>query len=428
MRIRIIIALLSGLIMAIPLQAQYELATLRRKALAHAPITAQKDLVAQASSFATAATLSGKLPKIQLSGQASYQSDVTKVSLSLPGISLPTPDKDQYRAILEVTQVLYDGGAIKKQSDFQAAQFEVQSAQLGVEQDRVVDRVNQVFFQILMLDAQHRILVLTKEELSRKLTQMGGMLRNGVGNPVGLDVLRTEEVRLNQRLIELVWQRKTAVSVLGTLVGEEIPENARFMTPEAPVLSGMVMATRKEESVFSAQLSAYDLQSSLIAAKIRPKVQVYAQGGYGQPGLNMFKSGFQPFGMVGLRFNWTLWDFGATRNERDAVHTQAKMVEQNRDLFQQNLAIQLRQLENEIARHDALLVQDEVLIALRTKIKQTVSVQMTEGVATANDYLSELNNETQAKENKALREIQRLQTIIQYEHALGRTTADVPNK
>lgn len=419
MSIRLILVLVVGFITSLSVQAQYDLTTLRTKALAYSPFTAQKDLLTQAESFALAGIHTGRLPKMQLSGQASYQSDVTKVSLSIPGISIPTPDKDQYRAVLEVSQVLYDGGVVKRQSDLQSAQFQTQRAQLGVEQDRVVDRVNQVYFQILMLDAQNNVLALAKEELNRKVSQMEGMLRNGVGNPVSLDLLRTEDIRLNQRIIELAWQRKTAVSVLGTLVGESIPENARFDLPIPRKLAIGQVNNRTEYRVFSAQATAFQFQQAMLSVKMLPKIQVYAQGGYGQPGLNMFKSGFQPFGIVGLRFNWTLWDFNTTRYERKGVAVQAEMVERNRDLFRQNWTIQTQQLQNEIARYDALLVQDEALIGLRTKIRQTLSVQLTEGVATTNEYLTELNNETQAKENKALREIQRLQALINYEHALG---------
>ncbi|HCR49517.1 MAG TPA: hypothetical protein DIW24_07810 [Bacteroidetes bacterium] len=419
MNIRLILTLAVGFLVSASVQAQYDLVTLRTKALAHSPLVSQKNLLMQAESYALAGIHTGRLPKVQLSGQASYQSDVTKVSLSVPGITIPTPDKDQYRAVLEVSQVLYDGGAVKRQSNLQSAQFQTQRAQLDVERDRVVERVNQVYFQILMLDAQNNVLTLAKEELNRKHSQMEGMLRNGVGNPVSLDVLRTEDIRLNQRIIELAWQRKTAVSVLGILVGESIPENTGFDLPVPPKLPGVHMHNRTEDRVFSAQATAFQLQQAVLSVKVLPKVQAYAQGGYGQPGLNMFKSGFQPFGMVGLRFNWTLWDFNATRYERKVVAVQAEMVARNRDLFQQNWTIQTKQLQNEIARYDALLAQDEALIGLRSKIRQTLSVQLTEGVVTANEYLTELNNETQAKENKALREIQRLQALINYEHALG---------
>ena len=60
------------------------------------PLAKQTDLLLQKSAFEIESLNKGKLPKIDLNGQATYQSAVTGLPISLPNV---TPlNKDQYRA------------------------------------------------------------------------------------------------------------------------------------------------------------------------------------------------------------------------------------------------------------------------------------------------------------------------------------------
>ena len=52
-------------------------------------------------------------PQLYLSGQATYQSEVTKVNLSVPGITFAEPPKDQFKVYLDVKQTIYDGGVTR---------------------------------------------------------------------------------------------------------------------------------------------------------------------------------------------------------------------------------------------------------------------------------------------------------------------------
>ena len=53
------------------------------------------------------------LPQVTLNGQATYQSDVTKIGLSLPNMNIPTVDKDQYKFYLDLKQIIWDGGLVR---------------------------------------------------------------------------------------------------------------------------------------------------------------------------------------------------------------------------------------------------------------------------------------------------------------------------
>ena len=73
------------------LQQAYDLAQ------ANYPAIRQKDLVAKTGAIAISNLGKAYLPQVSLSAQASYQSDVTRIPLSLPGLTIDVVRK-KYKA------------------------------------------------------------------------------------------------------------------------------------------------------------------------------------------------------------------------------------------------------------------------------------------------------------------------------------------
>ncbi len=81
------------------------------------PVIRQKDLIKQTEDFTFKNLNTGFLPQLSLNGQATYQSDVTRVDIPLPNIKIPSQSKDQYKVVAEANQLIYDGGLIKEQKN-----------------------------------------------------------------------------------------------------------------------------------------------------------------------------------------------------------------------------------------------------------------------------------------------------------------------
>ena len=113
--------LITLLLLPVFLQAQQKLSLTQAYQLAQQnyPLVKQRDLLKQTTGINIDNLSKGFLPQLSVSGQATYQSDVTQVTIPVPGISITPPSKDQYKIIAEANQLIYDGGIIKDQKNIQ---------------------------------------------------------------------------------------------------------------------------------------------------------------------------------------------------------------------------------------------------------------------------------------------------------------------
>lgn len=132
-----------------------------RKAQANYPLIKQYDLIEKSREYSVSNANKGYLPQISFSAKASYQSDVTKLPfnfsrLGISGVEIPTLSKDQYGATVDITQTIWDGGATRFRKDDIRMSAEVEKKNTEVALYKVNERVNQIFFGILLADAQIR--------------------------------------------------------------------------------------------------------------------------------------------------------------------------------------------------------------------------------------------------------------------------------
>jgi HSP20 family molecular chaperone IbpA len=78
-----------------------------------------------------------------------------------------------------------------------------------------------------------------------------------------------------------------------------------------------------------------------------------------------------------------------------------------------------KQESAEMEKYIELSRNDEAIIALRASVKKAASAQLENGVLTVRDYLTEVNAEDQARQNRILHEVEMLQTQYNYENTAG---------
>lgn len=378
------------------------------KARQNYPIIKQKELVSKSNEFSIANLQSGYLPQVTLNGQATYQSDVTR----LPGSAMLVEplSKDQYKVYVEVNQTIYDGGITKRNSAIQETVAQVEDQKIEVELYKIKDRINQIYFGTLLINEQLIQNELIRKDLEASLSKMESAIRNGTAFKTNADILQAEILKTDQRKVELKSARKSYLEMLGMFIHETLSESTLLQKPSVLVVTEQPLITRPEIQLYKYQSQLYVAQQQLTNTRIAPRVSFFAQGGYGRPGLNMLLNQFDMYYLGGIRLSWNVSGFYNSGREKQLLNLNLQSLNLQQETFLFNTNLALRQQSGEINKLDELLGIDEKLIELRSRIKNTAKAQLDNGVITANDYLRELNAEDQANQNLIVHQIQKLMT------------------
>jgi outer membrane protein TolC len=383
------------------------------------PVIKQKDLVRQAANININNLQKGFLPQVVLSGQASYQSDVTKVDIHVPGVSIEPPSKDQYKIVADVNQLIYDGGATKEQKTMQLLHASVEEQKVEVELYKVKERINQIYLSILFLDEQMKQVELVKADLNTGIKRLEAQVVNGTAFKSNLSMLKAELLKTDQRAIEIRGSRKGFVEALALFMGVPLMENVQLEKPRT-MFSPAIDITRPELKLYEAQTKQNDHQVRLITAKNTPKASLFLQGGYGRPGLNMLKNDFDLYYIGGVRLNWSLGGLYTKKKDRELVEINKKIIDIQRETFVLNTNTQLKQQQSEIEKLEQLIATDREIIELRHSVTTAAKAQLENGVITANDYLKEVTAEDMARQSLITHEVQLLQSQINYQTISGK--------
>jgi len=348
------------------------------------PLIRQKNLVKQTADINIENLQKGFLPQLMVSAQATYQSEVTKVPVSLPGFSIEPPSKDQYKLLADISQLVYDGGVTKEQKVFQQLNANVEEQKLEVELYRIKERINQLYLGVLYLDEQLKQVDLVKADIQTGIKRVEAQVLNGVAFRSGLNMLKAELLKADQRSIEIRSSRKGLLDALSLFIGQPLTINVRLEKPVLPPGAAGHDIARPELKLYAGQATLIGQQDKLITARNLPKASVFVQGGYGRPGLNMLKNEFDLFYTGGVRFNWSLGGLYTKKKEKELVEVNQKIIEIQKETFLLNTNSQLIQQEAEMEKWQQLIASDDEIIGLRASVKEAAKAQLENGVITAN--------------------------------------------
>ena len=386
----------------------------QEKAKMNFPLVKQFGLIEQSARFTIDNANKGYLPQLSFSARGTYQSQVTELPFKIQGKDLPALSKDQYQAVLEANQLLWDGGAIAAQKKATITGYEVDKQKLEVELFSLKERINQLFFGILMLNEQIKQNGILKNELKTNYDRVAAYKKNGVANQSDLDAIKVEQLNAQQREAELRSSRKAFCQMLGILTGMSINDPGTVVKPE---INLSILQTnnnlRPELAFFDAQNRLFESQKTQLKAGDMPKIGLFAQAGYGKPGLNMLTNAFSEFYMGGIRLSWNFGGLYTQKNNFKKIEINKKSIELQKEIFLFNSEVKTKQELNEIEKLQSVIGSDDEIIQLRQNIKKSASVKLENGTITVSDLIREINAENQAKQMKSVHEIQLLMAIYQ---------------
>jgi len=377
------------------------------------PLIRQKALIEQTRDISIANLQKGFLPQFSVGGQATYQSEVTRVKIPVSGVNIDPLSKDQYRIVTDVNQTIYDGGLIKQQKNLQQLNAGVEEQKLEVQLYQLRERINTIYLGILFIDDQLQQTVLIKKDIETGIKKVEAQISNGVAFKSYLNTLKAELLKADQRSIELSSTRSALVETLSLFIGQTIAADAKFEAPSVSAF-GTSDISRPELNLFQAQQKLFDGQYGLIQSRNKPRAGFFVQGGYGRPGLNMLENKFSFFYTTGVRLSWNFGGLYTAKKERELIEINKKNIGLQQDAFLLNTNAQLKQQQGEINKITLLIQKDDEIIELRRKVKEASNAQLENGVITANDYLREVNAEDQARQTRILHQTQLLQAKMNY--------------
>jgi outer membrane protein TolC len=370
------------------------------------PLIKQRELIAKTTEYTIDNIQRGYLPQLSVNGQATYQSAVTAIPIRILDVKIPILSKDQYKLYGELDQVVYDGGEISGQKQLQKANEAINQQQLQAELYQLKERVNQLFFGVLLIDEQLKQNDLVIADLQLGQNKIQASIKNGTAFRSNGDVIAAEVLQAKQHSVELLASRKAYMDMLGLFIGKTVADNTVLLKPQPVNISTEI--NRPELKVYDQQGKSLDVQNKLLSASARPRFSAFFQGGMGRPGLDLFDNSLAPYYITGLRLSWSPSVFYTIKKQRALIGINRQNLDVQKETFLFNTNLTVKQQNANIGKYQQLLSSDNEIIDLRTRVKTTAMAQLENGVITSNDFLTEVNDENQARQNKILHEVQLL--------------------
>ncbi len=389
-------------------QAQLTLDECKELARENYPTIRQYDLVEQSRDFSVSNAAKAYLPQISFSASASYQSDATKFPNEIEGLDFKGMSRDQYNFSVTLQQSIYDGGSTSSAKKIARRQGDVDYQQVNVSMYDVNQRVEDMFFGILTIDEQIRQNQLLQDDLEVSYQNVKSMTEGGIANQSDVDAVRVEQVQAQQTEANLTSVRQAYLLMLSTFIGRDIPQSETLVVPSIDTPVSMENH-RPELELYDAQRLLLNEREKQINTDLVPHIGVFLEGAYGDPGLNMFKTGFQPYYRVGATLTWNFGSFYTRSNNKKNIEVERQKIETQRETFLLNTRLQSQQESGQIASLRKQLTQDDEIIDLRENIRSKSEMKVENGTETVNEMLRDINAVSNARLAKALHYLQLVQ-------------------
>ncbi len=340
-------------------------------------------------------------------------------SFTLPGAESSASTEVNLISMVQLNQVLWDGGMTKASKGIIEANSEIEKADLEVNLYQLKDRVNNLYFGILLIDEQMAQLDLLKETLLLNHKRIQNAIENGTAFKSDADELKVELINIDQKKAELQYNKEAYLAVLSAMTGEKITEETNFVRPDFSSSLEDISINRPEMMKFKNQQSLIESQAKLNKATLIPKFGLMGFGVFITPGVDFGTSELTNIFVAGLSLSWQLGPLYKNANNKKLTEINLQRIQNQEETFLFNTHLELSQTDKELEKYRKLLEQDREILLLKSSIKDAYLVKYDNGVTTMTDVLQRINDEGTAKQMMIMHEIQYLMKAYQYLNKSG---------
>ena len=421
----IIFTLLHGFI--VPSVMAQSLEECQQAAEKNYPLIRQYGLIEKTTELTVDNIQKGWLPQVSASAQATYQSDVPswpdqmETMMNGMGIHMKGLKKDQYRVGIDVSQTIYDGGAISSRKTIAREQGNVEAAQAEVSIYNVRKRVNEMYFALLLLDEQIKLNSDLQALLSGNERKLASMVKGGTAAESDWLNVKAERLNVVQKATGLASQKQMLQRMLSTFCGMEVKEVQKPLM--YATMTQEQKGVRPELKALDAQINLLNAQEKALDAALKPKFGVFAQGYYGYPGMNMFEDmmrhNWSLNGLIGARLTWNIGALYTRKNDKERINDQRSMINVQREVFLFNNNMEQIQQNENIERYQKLIKDDEEIIKLRSAVRKAAESKLAHGIIDVNDLVREINAENAARVQQSIHEIEMLKEVYDWQFTVN---------
>lgn len=391
------------------------------------PEIRQYDLIAETEQYNISNAARAWIPQVVFSGQATYQSatptypEAFNQMIAASGLDMSGVRKDQYKVAIDVSQNIWDGGHSKANRAIAEAEASEQRSRVDVSLYDLQSRIQNLYFGILLLDERVEQTETLIEVLDANLNRMRTYYKNGVAMQADVDAIEAELLTARQTHGQVVASRASFRRMLEVFIGRPLTDET--LTRPAMVEVASRTSLRPELAMFDAQSNKLVAQRKAITTSVMPRFSAFAQGYYGYPGLDMFKSMVSSEwtlnAIVGVRMSWNIGAFYTQKNNLSKLDAAERQIAIQRDVFLFNTEMQTTQDADEIARLQSALEDDNRIVELRRSVRMAAESRLENGVIDATDLLRKIADETTATLSRSTHEIELLQATYRLKTTLN---------
>lgn len=308
----------------------------------------------------------------------------------------------------QINQTIWDGGATKVQKQMASANADVEQANVEIALYSLRERVNQLFFGILLLDEQQKQLDTLRRNLIRTMNNAKLSMDNGLAYRSDVDEVNAEILRVEQNVLASAYARKGYVQMLSHLVGRTLNEDVRLQSPSATESGYAWGKGRPELSYYSSQQQFLEFQSSMNKVHNMPKLGLIGFATIIEPGVSLGPSTMSNVYVGGLSLSWNTGNLYKTSNNRQLDKIHMARISNQQEVFTFNNTLELTQSNSEIEKQNAIVSKDKEIIALKEKITQAYKLKYKNGLASMNDLITSIYKESEARNEQSLHQVQLL--------------------
>lgn len=408
--------------------AQPDLEQCKEMARKHYPAIRQYDLISQSNDYNMGNASKAWLPQVSLSAQATYQSDVARwpdqfeSMLAAQGLDMPGLRQDQYKVQIDIQQTIWDGGKSKAEKALTESETQQSLRATDVEMYALDNRIDNLYFGILLLQEQKRQVEDMIARLQNNLDYVNALVDNGVAMQADADAVEAQMLSSGQTLHQIKSSEESFRKMLELFIGDSLGTGSLSL-PQTHQLM-IAESQRPELMLFESQIKALEAKNQMFNVALTPKFALFAQGYYGYPGLNMFEnmmsSRWSLNGIVGIRMSWNISSFYTDKTSRKQIRNAIDRVKMQKDIFSFNNKLQAEQDDAEIRRIKAVLADDDRIVRLRQNVREAAEARLQEGAIDMNDLLTKISDESAAMIARSTHEIELVKAIYDLKYTLNR--------